>query len=194
MSVFGNSLHVLNRFSHVWLLVTLWGIFRTYNCGMPQVSPVKQEWKLLQRRESWEELLEPEGPSKETGVWNIVALSLAGLLPGKNKKISPPSGGSSVASAGETGFLSSFGDPVIGVWELPLVAFQLHFRAVQSLRRVWLWDPTECSTPGFPTLHHLPELAQTHVHWVGDAIQPSSSVVPFSSCPQSFHFSEVYLY
>ena len=37
------------------------------------------------------------------------------------------------------------------------------------------------STPGFPLLHHLPEFAQTHVHWVGDAIQPSlSSVVPFS--------------
>ena len=30
-----------------------------------------------------------------------------------------------------------------------------------------------CSTPGFPVLHHLPELAQTHVHWVSDAIQPS---------------------
>ena len=31
----------------------------------------------------------------------------------------------------------------------------------------------DCSTPGFPVLHCLPELAQTHVHWVGDAIQPS---------------------
>ena len=29
------------------------------------------------------------------------------------------------------------------------------------------------STPGFPVLHHLPELTQTHVHRVGDAIQPS---------------------
>ena len=29
----------------------------------------------------------------------------------------------------------------------------------------------DCSTPGFPVLRHLPELAQTHVHWVGDAIQ-----------------------
>ena len=29
-----------------------------------------------------------------------------------------------------------------------------------------------CSTPGFPVLHHLPEFAQTHVHGVGDAIQP----------------------
>ena len=29
-----------------------------------------------------------------------------------------------------------------------------------------------CSTPGFPVPHHLPEFAQTHVHWVSDATQP----------------------
>ena len=33
------------------------------------------------------------------------------------------------------------------------------------------------STPGFPVLHHLPELAQTHVLWVNDAIQPSHSLL-----------------
>ena len=31
----------------------------------------------------------------------------------------------------------------------------------------------DCSMPGFPVHHHLPELAQTHVHWINDAIQPS---------------------
>ena len=31
----------------------------------------------------------------------------------------------------------------------------------------------DCSTPGLPVLHYLPEFAQTHVHWVSDAIQPS---------------------
>ena len=36
-----------------------------------------------------------------------------------------------------------------------------------------LCDPMDCSTPGFPVLHYLPEFAQTHVHWVSDAIQPS---------------------
>ena len=36
-----------------------------------------------------------------------------------------------------------------------------------------LCDPMDCSMPGLPVLHHLPELSQTHVHWVGDAIQPS---------------------
>ena len=35
----------------------------------------------------------------------------------------------------------------------------------------------DCNTPGFPVLHRLPEFAQTHVHWVGDAIQPSRSLL-----------------
>ena len=34
-----------------------------------------------------------------------------------------------------------------------------------------LFNPMDCSTPGFPVRHQLPELAQTHVHRVGDAIQ-----------------------
>ena len=36
-----------------------------------------------------------------------------------------------------------------------------------------LCDPINCSTPGFPVLHYLPEFAQTHVHWVSNIIQPS---------------------
>ena len=43
----------------------------------------------------------------------------------------------------------------------------------------------DCSTLGLPVYHQLPESTQTHVHWVSDAIH-SSSVVPFSSCLQSF--------
>ena len=35
-----------------------------------------------------------------------------------------------------------------------------------------LCDPMNCSTPGLPVHHQLPELTQTHIHWVGDAIQP----------------------
>ena len=47
-----------------------------------------------------------------------------------------------------------------------------------------LRDPMSCSTPSF--LYCLPGFAQTHVHWVGDAIPTiSSSVTSFSSCPQS---------
>ena len=46
-------------------------------------------------------------------------------------------------------------------------------------------DPMDCSTPGLPVYHELPELTQTHVHWVWDPTF-SSSVVPFSSRLQSF--------
>ena len=47
-----------------------------------------------------------------------------------------------------------------------------------------------CSTAGFPVHHQLPELVQTHVYRVGDAIQPSHPVIPFSSCLQSYPASE----
>ena len=46
---------------------------------------------------------------------------------------------------------------------------------VQSLNHVqpFVIDPKDCSTPSFPVLHYLMEFGQTHVHWIGDAIQPS---------------------
>ena len=51
-----------------------------------------------------------------------------------------------------------------------------------------LCDPMNCSTPGLPVHHHLPEFTQTHVHWVGDAIQPSH---PLSSpSPPAFNLSQ----
>ena len=46
-----------------------------------------------------------------------------------------------------------------------------------------LCHPMDCSMSGFVVLHHLLELAQTHVHWVGDAIRPSHPLYPQSSCP-----------
>ena len=46
-------------------------------------------------------------------------------------------------------------------------------------------DPMECNAPGFPILHHLLDFAQTHIHQVGDAIQPSHPL-SFFSCLQSF--------
>ena len=49
-----------------------------------------------------------------------------------------------------------------------------------------LCDPMDCSTPGFPVHHQLPEPAQTHVHCISDAIQPSHSVIPFSFRLQTF--------
>ena len=46
----------------------------------------------------------------------------------------------------------------------------------------------ECSTPGFPILHHLTELAQTHVHRIGDAIQPAHPLL--SPSPPAFSLSQ----
>ena len=43
-----------------------------------------------------------------------------------------------------------------------------------------LCNPMDCSTPGFPVPHYLWEFAQTHVHWVSDAIQPSHPLSPTS--------------
>ena len=51
-----------------------------------------------------------------------------------------------------------------------------------------LCDPVACNTPGFPVHHQLPELAQTHVHRLGDAIQPSHPLSPPS--PPAFNLSQ----
>ena len=47
-------------------------------------------------------------------------------------------------------------------------------------------DPMDCSTPGFPFHHQLPELAETHVHIVGDAIYPSHPLSSPSPLPSIF--------
>ena len=62
------------------------------------------------------------------------------------------------------------------------------FSLVQLLSRVRLYDPMDCSTPGFPVHHQLLELTQTHVHWVGDAIQPSHPL--WSPSPPAFTLSQ----
>ena len=55
-----------------------------------------------------------------------------------------------------------------------------------------LCDPVDCSTPGLPVLHQLLEFTQIHVHWVGDAIQPSQLLLspspPISNHSQSGSF------
>ena len=48
--------------------------------------------------------------------------------------------------------------------------------------------PHDCSAPGFPVLHHLPEFAQVHVHCIGNAIQLSHPLSPFS--PSAFNLSQ----
>ena len=51
-----------------------------------------------------------------------------------------------------------------------------------------LHDPRDCSTPGLPVPHHLPEIAQDHVHWNSDAIQLSHPLSPSSS--SAFNLSQ----
>ena len=52
-----------------------------------------------------------------------------------------------------------------------------------------LGDPMDCSTPGLPVHHQLPEFTQTHVHWVSDAIQPSHPLLSPSIFPSIRVFS-----
>ena len=62
------------------------------------------------------------------------------------------------------------------------------FTSVQSLKScLALCDPIDHSTPGFPVHHQLLEFTQTHVYWVGDAIQPSQ---PLSSSSPAFNLSQ----
>ena len=68
---------------------------------------------------------------------------------------------------------------------------QLHTAIfVQLLSHVWLFETLDYSSLGFPVLPYLPEFAQTHIHWAGEATQPSLSLLPpvpaFSLFLQSF--------
>ena len=73
------------------------------------------------------------------------------------------------------------------LWPDPPHAPQAQFSSVAQ-SSLTLCNPMDCSTPGLPVHHQLPELAQTHVHRVSDAIQPSH---PLSSpSPPAFNLSQ----
>ena len=58
------------------------------------------------------------------------------------------------------------------LWYIHTMEYSVQFSSVtQSC--LTLCDPMNCSTPGLPVHHHLPEFTQTHIHWVTDAIEPS---------------------
>ena len=71
-----------------------------------------------------------------------------------------------------------------------LCAFSIkRLSSVQLLSCVWLFgNPMDCSTLGFPVLYHLPKLAQTHIYWISDAIQPSHPLL--SPSPPAFNLSQ----
>ena len=70
--------------------------------------------------------------------------------------------------------------------------WQLFYKSQSSVQLLsscpTLCDPMDCSTPGFPVHHQLLELTQTHVHRVGDAIQPSHPLL--SPSPPAFNLSQ----
>ena len=66
------------------------------------------------------------------------------------------------------------------LWYIYTMEYSVQFSSVAQLY-LTLCNPMNCSMPGLPVHHQLPEFTQTHVHQVSDAI--SSSVIPFSSCP-----------
>ena len=73
-------------------------------------------------------------------------------------------------------------------WKKTQDKISVTLASVQSLNRVRLCDLMNCSTPGLPVNHQLPESTQIHVHWVSGAIQPSH---PLSSpSPPAFNLSQ----
>ena len=83
----------------------------------------------------------------------------------------------------------TFFSPIAQVHQLPdaIKSLETSFMglvaAVQSCSQVRLCNPMNCSMPGLPVHHHLLELPQTHVHGVGDAIQPSHPLLAHSPLP-----------
>ena len=80
---------------------------------------------------------------------------------------------------------SSFPTPDL-VWSRRSQFFSIAYQSVISVAQSsqTLCDPMNCSTPGLPVHHQLQEFTQTHVHWVGDAIQPSYPLSsPFPPAP-----------
>ena len=80
-------------------------------------------------------------------------------------------------------------------WPPTTIPSVLHIAGTQKIFESWFnrlvaltpCDPIDCSTPDFPVLHHLPELVQTRVHWIGDVIQP---FYPLSSPSPTFNLSQ----
>ena len=71
---------------------------------------------------------------------------------------------------------------------IPPLPFNQHQFSSVTQSCPTLCDPMGSSTPGFPVHHQLPEPTQTHVHWVGDAIQLSHP--PLSPSPPAFNLCQ----
>ena len=77
--------------------------------------------------------------------------------------------------------------PIIYLSTIEHLSISVQFSSVtQSC--LTLCKPKDCSTPGLPVHHQLLDFTPTHVHWVGDAIQPSHLLM--SPSPPAFHLSQ----
>ena len=80
----------------------------------------------------------------------------------------------------------STGSSSFPYWRVDVNAsWTVQFSSVTKLN-LTLCDPMDCSTPGFPVHHQLPEFTQTHVHLVSDAIQPSHTLSSLLLLPSMF--------
>ena len=105
-----------------------------------------------------------------SGGQSIGVSALASVLPMNIQDWSP---------LGWTGWISLWSKGLSRVFSNTTVQKHQFFSAsvqlssVQLLNPFWFLWPMDCSTPGLPVHHQLPEFTQTHVHWVGDATQHS---------------------
>ena len=133
------------------------------------------------------------------GLYSLLGFSVHGRIPDKNSRQEhwsglpfPPAGdlpdpGTEPASLTSPALAGGFftTTATLEVPSNPLSSVQFSSVA-QSCPTVC--DPMDCSMPGLPAHHQLSELAQTHVHRVGDAIQPSH--LPSSPSPPASNLSQ----
>ena len=115
---------------------------------LPEPLPSEFEWR-LHCLDVTEEIID---------YWWLNSISSASPLPG-------------MVGGGEVGMFSSK-SLITGLTPLVTSPHPNQFSSVAQLC-LTLCDPMNCSTPGLPVHHQLPESTQTHVHWVSDAIHPS---------------------
>ena len=108
------------------------------------------------------------------GTWGI--LSTAGCLVGDLSLVQHcPVSRQPPTEQAVSSFMTSF-FPEPKTWKAVSTSWDVFQLLAKSY--LTLCNPMVCSTPVFLVLHYLPEFAQTHVHWVSDAIQPSHSLSP----------------
>ena len=162
----------LSRFSRVWL------------CGTPQTAVHQAPPSLgFSRQEHWSGLPFPSPMHEsEKWKWSHSVVSDSGTLWTAAYQ-APPSMGFSMARLLEWGAIAFF--PVI-----PLIQYKISSVQFTSVTQSYptLCNTMDCSMPGIHVHHQLPEFTQTHVHWVGDAIQPSHPLL--SPSPPTFNLSQ----